>query len=232
MARRQTRDLQFEALALLGLWLSVGVMGGSILAGQLHAVGDLRRTRTYGFALAGMLALLATVNSLGFWRTPVVQFGALHLVVPVVLELDYSDDSSEEVRIPVEVWRKGPANVAKLVATPKTLARAVLFSGSSSSVTQRSKPKGMRRRSVGFLILRASKERGACSFCARKFISLVDFEQLKMPSEFGPRSARLRRKPSAARSRTAAPPASCRTARRSMPLRRASTWRRYRGTGA
>ena len=74
-------------IALLGLWLSVGVMGGSILAGQLHAVGDLRRTRTYGFILAGMLALLATVNSLGFWRTPVVQLGPLHLVVPVVLLL-------------------------------------------------------------------------------------------------------------------------------------------------
>ena len=74
-------------IALLGLWLSVGVMAGSILAGQLHQVGDLRRTRPYGFALAGMLALLFTVNSFAFWRTPVVQLGPLHLVVPVVLLL-------------------------------------------------------------------------------------------------------------------------------------------------
>jgi LPLT family lysophospholipid transporter-like MFS transporter len=74
-------------IALLGLWLSVGVMIGSILAGHLHEVGDLRRTQTYGFALAGMLALLSTVNSLGFWRQPVVHAGPLHLVVPVVLLL-------------------------------------------------------------------------------------------------------------------------------------------------
>ncbi|HVZ66136.1 MAG TPA: MFS transporter [Lacunisphaera sp.] len=71
-------------IALLGLWLSVGVMAGSVLAGQLHAVGDLRRTQAYGFALAGMLALLFTVNSFAFWRTPVWSLGPLHLVVPVV----------------------------------------------------------------------------------------------------------------------------------------------------
>jgi len=74
-------------IALLGLWLSVGVMLGSVLAGQLHAVGDLRRTQAYGFALAALLALLFTVNSFAFWRTPVVTLGPLHLVVPVVLLL-------------------------------------------------------------------------------------------------------------------------------------------------
>jgi LPLT family lysophospholipid transporter-like MFS transporter len=74
-------------IALLSAWLAVGIMIGSILAGQLHAVGDLRRAKTYGFALAGMLTLLSTVNSLGFWRTPVVHLGPLHLVVPVVLLL-------------------------------------------------------------------------------------------------------------------------------------------------
>lgn len=71
-------------IALLGLWLSVGVMAGSVLAGQLHPVDDLRGTRRYGFALAGMLALLWSVGTLDFWRTPVVQLGPLHLVVPVV----------------------------------------------------------------------------------------------------------------------------------------------------
>ena len=43
-------------IALLGLWLSLGIMGGSILAGQLHRVGDLRCTRFYGWLLAGMIA--------------------------------------------------------------------------------------------------------------------------------------------------------------------------------
>ena len=35
-------------VALLGLWLSLGVMAGSVLAGHLHQVGDLRTTRRYG----------------------------------------------------------------------------------------------------------------------------------------------------------------------------------------
>ena len=71
-------------IALLGLWLSVGVMIGSVLAGQLHPVGDLRRTRPYGFGLAAMLALLWSVESLGFWRAPVIHAGPLQLVLPVV----------------------------------------------------------------------------------------------------------------------------------------------------
>jgi LPLT family lysophospholipid transporter-like MFS transporter len=58
-----------------------------LLAGQLHQVGDLRRTKAYGFALAAMLTLLYTVEPLGFWRAPVIHLGALHLIVPVVLLL-------------------------------------------------------------------------------------------------------------------------------------------------
>ena len=71
-------------IALLGLWLSVGVMVGSILAGQWFQIGDLRRTRFFGFALGATLALLFSVESLEFWRHPVIQAGPLHLVVPVV----------------------------------------------------------------------------------------------------------------------------------------------------
>lgn len=71
-------------IALLGLWLSVGVMVGSILAGQWFQIGDLRRTRFFGFSLGATLALLFSVESLDFWRHPVIQAGPLHLVVPVV----------------------------------------------------------------------------------------------------------------------------------------------------
>src|SRR5439155_1424521 len=39
------------AISLLGVKLAVGVMIGSVLAGQLHAVGDLRRTQIYGALL-------------------------------------------------------------------------------------------------------------------------------------------------------------------------------------
>ncbi len=53
-----------QEIALLGLWLSLGMMGGAMLAGQLHRVGDLRRTRAYGWALAAAIALLGSVEFL------------------------------------------------------------------------------------------------------------------------------------------------------------------------
>ena len=49
------------AIALLGLWLAVGVMVGSVLAGQFHRVGELHWTRRYGFVLAAAIA--------GLWLT-------------------------------------------------------------------------------------------------------------------------------------------------------------------
>jgi LPLT family lysophospholipid transporter-like MFS transporter len=59
-------------IALLGLWLSLGIMGGSLLAGRLHRVGDLRGLRRYGWGMAGLVALLGLVESLmgvGFLTT-------------------------------------------------------------------------------------------------------------------------------------------------------------------
>ena len=111
-------------IALLGLWLSVGVMAGSILAGQLHQVGDLRRTQAYGFALAGMLALLFTVNSFGFWRTPVVQLGPLPLVVPVVLLLIATGVTAGLFLIPLNAALQSESDPEKL---GKTIAVQNLF---------------------------------------------------------------------------------------------------------
>jgi MFS transporter, LPLT family, lysophospholipid transporter len=132
-------------IALLGLWLSVGVMGGSMLAGQLHAVGDLRRTRTYGFALAGMLALLATVNSFGFWRTPVVQLGPLHLVVPVVLLLVAAGVAAGLFLIPLNAALQAesdPARLGKTIAVQNLgdnlgmlLAGAYVFAGVQTGIS-------------------------------------------------------------------------------------------------
>lgn len=111
-------------IALLGLWLSVGVMAGSLLAGQLHQVSDLRRTRTYGFALAGMLALLFTVDSFGFWRTPTVQLGPLHLVVPVVLLLIAAGITAGLFLIPLNAALQAESDPDKL---GKTIAVQNLF---------------------------------------------------------------------------------------------------------
>ncbi len=49
-------------ISLLGLWLSVGVMAGSLLAGQWHAVGDLARTRFYGVLLVATLVGVGLVD--------------------------------------------------------------------------------------------------------------------------------------------------------------------------
>jgi MFS transporter, LPLT family, lysophospholipid transporter len=50
-------------IALLGLWLSLGVMIGSVLAGRWHRVGELQQTRRYGWTLAFIVALLAALES-------------------------------------------------------------------------------------------------------------------------------------------------------------------------
>lgn len=57
-------------ISLLGLWLSVGIMAGSVLAGQLYRVGDLRATRQHGWTLAGLVASVGLVEAFrlaGWW---------------------------------------------------------------------------------------------------------------------------------------------------------------------
>lgn len=49
-------------ISLLGLWLSVGIMIGSVSAGLVHAVGDLRGTRLYAWLLAAGIAALASMS--------------------------------------------------------------------------------------------------------------------------------------------------------------------------
>ena len=56
-------------IALLGLWLAVGVMAGSMLAGQLHRVGELRWTQRYGWLLAAVIASLWVLSHLGLDTT-------------------------------------------------------------------------------------------------------------------------------------------------------------------
>jgi LPLT family lysophospholipid transporter-like MFS transporter len=51
-------------ISQLGLWLALGVMAGSVLAGQLYPVGDLRATRRYAWLLAAGIALLGSLGSI------------------------------------------------------------------------------------------------------------------------------------------------------------------------
>ena len=48
------------------------------------------------------------------------------LVMPLILELHFEDGSTEERRIPAEIWRKNGDSVTKLVRTSKVLSRIVL----------------------------------------------------------------------------------------------------------
>ena len=70
-------------IALLGLWLSVGVMIGSIAAGRFYPVSDLRHTRGFGLFLAGMLLAVFAIEPLGLLRNGQhlsLQFIGQHLI--------------------------------------------------------------------------------------------------------------------------------------------------------
>jgi LPLT family lysophospholipid transporter-like MFS transporter len=67
-------------VALLGLWLSIGIMGGSVLAGQFYKVGELRATRRWGWLLSLAIACLGGVDFLihrGFTHPQVLSIAIL-----------------------------------------------------------------------------------------------------------------------------------------------------------
>lgn len=83
-------------IALLGLWLMVGVMIGSVLAGRLFHVGDLKRTRRFGFALSVSLTLVFLVGLLGWGNLGRFDWTSIHadgtkhvnlVVIPAVMML-------------------------------------------------------------------------------------------------------------------------------------------------
>ena len=104
-------------IALLGLWLSVGVMIGSILAGQLFKVSDLRSVRVFGFALASFLALLFSVAKLDFWRSFVVKVGAFQLIIPVILLLVATGIAAGLFLIPLNAALQSESDPQKLGKT-------------------------------------------------------------------------------------------------------------------
>ncbi len=66
---------------LLGLWLSVGVMIGSVLAGQWYKVGDLTAARRHGFFLAGTITLLGLTQ----WFMKIGLTNPSYFVIPVLI---------------------------------------------------------------------------------------------------------------------------------------------------
>lgn len=106
-------------IALLGLWLSVGVMIGSLAAGRLHAVGDFRATPYYGAALAGMLAVVAAIDGSAAWTSPSWSvFGAV-LPLPVAGVLVAAGVAAGLFLIPLNAGLQAesdPASLGKTIA--------------------------------------------------------------------------------------------------------------------
>ncbi|MGC8829431.1 MAG: MFS transporter [Verrucomicrobiia bacterium] len=50
-------------VSFLSLWVAIGVMTGSILAGLLHSVGDLKLTRLYGWCMGSLVIVLSFIKT-------------------------------------------------------------------------------------------------------------------------------------------------------------------------
>lgn len=111
-------------IALLGLWLSVGVMVGSVVAGRVHAVGDLRAIPLYGGALAVMLAILYAVSPGSFWLEPILRFSGLSVPVPVAAVLVLAGVAAGLFLIPLNAALQAESDPTKL---GKTIAVQNLF---------------------------------------------------------------------------------------------------------
>ena len=46
--------------------------------------------------------------------------------MPVILAIDYTDGTKEEMRIPAEIWRRNNVQVSKLIVTRKEIKQIVL----------------------------------------------------------------------------------------------------------
>ncbi|MFT7461811.1 MAG: hypothetical protein ACI9EF_000145 [Pseudohongiellaceae bacterium] len=63
-------------------------------------------------------------SPLNFYVIDLVNLGGI--AMPAELRLDFEDGSTEELRIPAEIWRRDPNAVAKLFITEKTLSAVIL----------------------------------------------------------------------------------------------------------
>ena len=59
-----------------------------------------------------------------FYRVSFENIGGL--VMPIILQVHYTDNTSETIRIPAEIWRSNSNNVSKLLITDKEISRLEL----------------------------------------------------------------------------------------------------------
>ena len=103
-------------VSLLGLWLSVGVMVGSVLAGQWHRVGDLSRTRFYGMCLVGTIVGVGLVEVFSVLRTG-VGVGGLTLFPAVMALLVATGFAAGLFLIPLNAALQSESDPARLGKT-------------------------------------------------------------------------------------------------------------------
>ena len=104
-------------IAALGLWLAVGIMTGSIAAGRIHKVGDLRRTQLYGFLLAALLLVLWTVEPIHAWQAWAVDLGGFKMIIPVILLLAITGFVAGLFLIPLNAALQAESDPTKLGKT-------------------------------------------------------------------------------------------------------------------
>jgi MFS transporter, LPLT family, lysophospholipid transporter len=102
-------------ISLMGLWLSVGVMAGSLLAGRCFGVSDLRTTRRWAWLLAGLLGLLMLVND--GWLHPSFAMGSVQIAIPVVLALVAAGVAAGLFLIPLNAALQAESDPTKLGKT-------------------------------------------------------------------------------------------------------------------
>lgn len=61
---------------------------------------------------------------MNFYVVDLKNVGAL--VMPVILAIEYTDGTKEEMRIPAEIWRRNNLAVTKLIVTPKEIKAIAL----------------------------------------------------------------------------------------------------------
>ncbi|HTI71723.1 MAG TPA: MFS transporter [Candidatus Limnocylindria bacterium] len=104
-------------IAALGLWLAIGIMAGSIVAGIIHRVGDLRRTQLYGLVLAGTLLILWSVGPVPAWQSWTVMLGGFKLIPLVILLLIATGFVAGLFLIPLNAALQAESNPTKLGKT-------------------------------------------------------------------------------------------------------------------
>jgi LPLT family lysophospholipid transporter-like MFS transporter len=132
-------------ISLLLLAMSLGVMGGSVLAGRLHKVGDLSKVPLYGFAMAGMFALAWSVGSTDVWLHPSVVLFGVTLIVPVAVLVAVSGFFAGLFLIPINAALQAesdPSKIGKTIAVQNLfdylgmcLAGAYLFVGNKLGIS-------------------------------------------------------------------------------------------------